>query len=833
MRRKKKELDNERRFGSDSDSQNIAIMFQFKKGEKFKEEFISTFTDRCIEKYSRDPKDLDNHELYDILGTMVRDYANVLSKKCKEEVVSNKQKQLIYFSMEFLMGRMLSTNLYNLDVLNEVKDALKELGIDFDALKNEEPDAGLGNGGLGRLAACFMDSIASLGLPGHGNCIRYEYGFFRQKIRDGQQMEFPDTWLTEGFPWEIRKPNDSVIVRFYGNPETYKDEDGEIRWRTSNSYAVRAVPFDVPLIGKSNGVVNTLRLWYAEPADEDLPTNSDFNGYLKFIRDITHGLYPDDSTEEGKLLRLRQQYFLVSSGMQCAVNREKKIYGNLDHLFEHYVFQLNDTHPIMSIPELMRILMDENGYGWDEAYAIVCKCFAFTNHTVMPEALEKWPCRYIASVAPRVYMIIEEINRRTIQLMREKGIEESSIERSSIITYGNVNMCQLAIHVATSVNGVAGIHTEILKSQTFKDLYAQYPEKFNNKTNGISHRRFFLVANPRLSSYVTSLIGSDFIYEPEDLKKLMKYADKNDVKVFEKFNEIKYQNKLASAKLIKDCSGIEVDPNSIFDTQIKRLHAYKRQLLNLFHIIHLYLKIKANPNVTIYPHTYIFGAKAAPSYTYAKKIIELILAVSKTIEEDPSVNKYIKVVFLENYDVSKAEVVIPASEISEQISLAGKEASGTSNMKFMMNGAITLGTLDGANVEISDFVGENNACIFGMREEEVKKIKYEGSYNPWDIYNKDPRVKEVMDSLVNKTFSSDKDHFRMIFDEIMYRNDEFMVLKDFDSYLSACKRIESWYLDRQDWGKKCLVNVANSGWFSSDRTIREYNRDIWHLKKIH
>ncbi len=590
---------------------------------------------------------------------------------------------------------------------------------------------------------------------------------------------------------------------------------------------------DVPLIGKSNGVVNTLRLWYAEPADEDLPTNSDFNGYLKFIRDITHGLYPDDSTEEGKLLRLRQQYFLVSAGMQCAINREKKIYGNLDHLYEHYVFQLNDTHPIMSIPELMRILMDENGYGWDEAYAIVCKCFAFTNHTVMPEALEKWPCRYIASVAPRVYMIIEEINRRTIQLMREKGVEESSIERSSIITYGNVNMCQLAIHVATSVNGVAGIHTEILKSQTFKDLYAQYPDKFNNKTNGISHRRFFLVANPRLSSYVSSLISTDFIYHPQELKQLMKYADENDTKVFEKFNEIKYQNKLASAKLIKDCSGIEVDPNSIFDTQIKRLHAYKRQLLNLFHIIHLYLKLKANPNAAIYPHTYIFGAKAAPSYTYAKKIIELILAVSNTIEKDPCVNKYIKVAFLENYDVSKAEVVIPASDISEQISLAGKEASGTSNMKFMMNGAITLGTLDGANVEISNFVGADNACIFGMREEEVKKIKYENSYNPWDVYNKDPRVKEVMDSLVDGTFSSDKDQFRMIFDEIMYRNDEFMVLKDFDSYLSACKRIEGWYLDREAWGKKCLINVANSGWFSSDRTIGEYNRDIWHLKKIH
>lgn len=808
-------------------------MFQFKKGPNFKKEFITTFTERCIEKYSRDPSDLNSHEQYDILGTMVRDYANVLSKKCKEEVIENHNKQLIYFSMEFLMGRLLSNNLFNLDVLNETKDALKDLGIDFDDLKEEEPDAGLGNGGLGRLAACFMDSIASLSLPGHGNCIRYEYGFFRQKIIDGQQQEYPDTWLTEGFPWEIRKPNDAVIVRFYGNPETYKGDDGEIHWRTANSYAVKAVPFDVPVIGKDNEVINSLRLWYSEPCDEALPKNADFNYYLQFIRDITHGLYPDDSTEEGKLLRLRQQYFLVSAGMQYACNREKSLYGSLDHLYDHYIFQLNDTHPIMSIPELMRILMDENDYGWDEAYEIVSKCFAFTNHTVMPEALEKWPCRYIASVAPRVYMIIEEINRRTLQLMREKGVSEEYISHSLVIHNGNVNMCQLAIHVATSVNGVAGIHSEILKNQTFKELYAQYPNKFNNKTNGISHRRFFLVANPRLSNYVESLIGPSFIHNPEDLNKLMTYVESDDKEVFRKINEIKHENKLAALKLIENCSGIVVDPNSIFDTQIKRLHAYKRQLLNVFHIIHLYLKLKENPKLSIYPHTYIFGAKAAPSYVYAKKIIELILAVSKTIDADPSVNKYIKVVFLENYDVSKAEVIIPASDISEQISLAGKEASGTSNMKFMMNGAITLGTLDGANVEISNFVGNDNACIFGMREEEVKKIKYENSYNPWDVYNSDERVKQIMDSLIDGTFSDDEDQFKLIFDEIMYRNDEFMVLKDMDSYLQACKRIEGMYLQRDDWGKKCLVNIAKSGWFSSDRTIAEYNRDIWHLKKVH
>ena len=811
-------------------------MFEFKKNPDFKEKFKEKFIERCSEEYGRNPQELNAREQYEVLATMVADYASVLGKKCKEDVKNHGEKQLIYFSMEFLIGRLLSTNLYNLNVLEEVKEALQEIGVDYEAVKNAEPDAGLGNGGLGRLAACFMDSIASLGLPGHGNCIRYDYGFFRQKIKNGQQWEFPDTWLTEGYPWETRKPNDTIIVHFYGTPVTYRDEEnGEIRWKTVNSYSVRAVPFDVPVIGYNNEVVNTLRLWGAEPSDEDLPSNENFMSYLHFIRQITHGLYPDDSTEEGKLLRLRQQYFLISSGIQYAMNREMKVYGTLDHLYDHYVFQLNDTHPIMSIPEMMRVLMDEYRYGWDEAFSIVSKCFAFTNHTVMPEALEKWPCRYIASVAPRVYMIIEEINRRVNQHMRERNLSDEAIYQSMIIKDGNVNMCQLAIHVAYSVNGVAGIHTEILKTQTFKDLYAQYPEKFNNKTNGISHRRFLLVANPTLSQYVQSLIGDEFIRFPEKLNQLLPYGDGSSEHqgIYERFNEIKRENKLRALKLIKDSSGIDVDPDSIFDTQIKRLHAYKRQLLNIFHIIHLYQKIKADPSITYFPHTYIFGAKAAPSYIYAKKIIELILAVSKTIQEDPAVNKYIKVVFLENYDVSKAEVIIPASDISEQISLAGKEASGTSNMKFMMNGAVTLGTLDGANVEISQLVGEDNAVIFGMKEEEVKKIKFENSYNPWDIYNSDIRVKMVMDSLINGTFSNDDNQFRMIYDEIMYRNDEFMVLKDFASYLTGCKKIESYYLNRLDWGKKCLINVAQSGWFSSDRTISEYNRDIWHLNKIH
>ena len=811
-------------------------MFEFKESPSFNQDFKSAFTERCVAKYSRDPKDLDYRQLYDVLGTRVRDYANALSKKCKEEVKASNGRQLIYFSMEFLLGRRLTRSLFNLNILSQTKEALKERNIDFDKLKEEEPDAGLGNGGLGRLAACFRDSIASLGLPGHGNCIRYEYGFFHQKIQNGKQVEFPDTWLLDGFPWEIRKPNDAVNISFYGNPETYRDPiTNENRWRTANAYVVRAVPYDVPRIGKDNNVVNTLRLWYAEPSDEKLPPNTDFYGYLKFIRDITHGLYPDDSTEDGKLLRLRQQYFLVSAGIQFAVNYEKKKYGTLDHLYDHYVFHLNDTHPIRTIPELMRILRDENGYGWDDAYRIVSKCFAFTNHTVMPEALEKWPCRYLASVCPRVYRIIEEFNRRTLRMRRSKNRTDAQISNCQIIKDGNVNRCQLAIHVAYSVNGVAALHTEILKNQTFHDLYERYPEKFSNKTNGISHRRFLLCANPNLASEITSLIGDSYIKNPEDLSKLNRFVndDPANKKIYEEINEIKFKNKLRALPLIKQYSGIDANPESIFDTQIKRLHAYKRQLLNLFHIISLYHGIKNGTIKDFYPHTYIFGAKAAPSYIYAKKIIELILAVSKTIDQDPDVNNLIKIAFIENYDVSKAEVLIPASDVSEQISLAGKEASGTSNRKLRRNGALTLGTRDGANIEISKLVGSNNIFTFGRNEEQVKEIKLANSYNPWDRYHTNGKIKEVRDSLINGTFSSDKGQFQRIYDEIRYHNDEYRVLKDFDSYDKAADCVRKSYLNRDEWGKKCLANVANSGWFSSDRTIAEYNRDIWHRKKIH
>ena len=794
-----------------------------------KEAFKKEFQIRLIEKYGRDIKGCDITECYDILGSMVRDAATINAKECKDEVIESGNKQLIYFSMEFLIGRLLSNNMINLGIYNVVKEGLADLGLDLEKLEDQEADAGLGNGGLGRLAACFMDSIASLGLAGHGNCIRYDYGFFRQKIKNGHQEELPDQWLVNGNVWEIRKPKHAVTVNFYGNAETYY-ENGEYKRRTVNALKVLAIPCDVSIIGYDNKVTNTLRLWTAEPADEDIPQGESFTEYLNFVRNITHGLYPDDTTENGKLLRLRQQYFLVSAGLQSALRAHYRKYKTYDNLPDHYVFQLNDTHPIMAIPELMRLLMDEHDYGWDKAYEIATKCFAFTNHTVMAEALEKWPCHYIANLCPRVYMIIEEINRRTLISMREKHLPQSVIDNSVIIKDGMVRMCQLAIHVAFSVNGVAKLHTDILKADTFKDLYSIYPWKFNNKTNGITHRRWFLAANRELSDYVTSLIGDSWIMNPDDLEKLGKYVDDKDV--LNKVNEIKKHNKKALIDLIKKENNIDVDENSIFDVQIKRLHAYKRQLMNIFRIIHYYQQIKTNKDFKMYPHTFIFGAKAAPSYVYAKKIIELILAVANKVNNDPEVNKFMKVVFIENYGVSKAEVIIPAADVSEQISTAGKEASGTSNMKFMINGAVTLGTLDGANVEISKLVGDENAVIFGLHEDEINKIRFENSYNPFDVYNSSSDVKKVMDSLLDGTFDQNRDRFRMIFDEIMYRGDEYFILKDFDSYLKASKKTEELYLDRSRWAKMCLVNVSKAGYFSSDRTIKQYNDEIWHLEPI-
>lgn len=797
-----------------------------------KEDFKATFSRRLEEKYGRAVDDSHITERYDILGEMIRDYAGHEWRESRESILRDNKKQLIYFSMEFLMGRLMTSNMQNLGIYDVARDGLEELGIDIGELEDIEADAGLGNGGLGRLAACFLDSIASLGYPGHGNTIRYEYGFFRQKFVNGQQVELPDQWLSNGFVFEVRKPKHAVEVSFYGNAETYLKPDGGYGLRTVNATHVRAVPYDVSIPGYRNGVANTLRLWSAEPSENNLPTDQSFEDYLNTLKELCHGLYPDDSTEHGRMLRLRQQYFLVSAGLQSAMRSYKQRYGSLDDFASSYVFQLNDTHPILAIPEAMRLLLDEYGYGWDEAWNIVTKMFAYTNHTVMPEALEKWPVQYVQHLVPRVYMIIEEINRRFNILLSEKNVSDSARYQMQIIKDGQIHMTNMAIYTGFSVNGVAKIHTKILEEYTFKDFYELFPNKFNNKTNGVTHRRWLMYANPRLAAAIDRKIGTNWRKDFEhEICKLKKFADDKDFQ--KEIMDIKHQNKVDFASFCKKNYGIEVDPNSIFDVQIKRLHAYKRQLLNLFHIMYLYQKLKEDPTFSITPHTYIFGAKAAPSYVYAKKIIELILAVAKVVDEDPRVSKFIKIVFVENYGVSLAEKIIPAADISEQISTAGKEASGTSNMKLMMNGALTLGTLDGANIEIADFAGNENEIIFGLKENEIQKMVDEGSYNPWDIYNSDIRVKNIMDSLFTGPWcKGDNNKFRMIFDEIMARNDQFFVLADFNAYNKACQEADQKYQDESNWARSAILNIASSGYFTSDRTIEEYNKDIWHLEKL-
>ena len=799
---------------------------------KNKNDFKTTFARRLEEKYGRTVEDSHISERYDILGEMVRDYAGYEWRNCRQDILKTNRKQLIYFSMEFLMGRLLTSNMQNLGIFQIAKDGLAELGIDIGELEDMEADAGLGNGGLGRLAACFLDSIASLGYPGHGNTIRYEYGFFRQKFSHGQQVELPDQWLSNGFVFEVRKPKHAVEVKFYGNAETYLKPNGEYGLRTVNATCVRAVPYDVSVPGYRNGVANSLRLWSAEPSEQNLPSDQSFEQYLQTLKELCHGLYPDDSTEHGRMLRLRQQYFLVSAGLQSCMRSYANRYGTLDTFADAYLFQLNDTHPILAIPEAMRLLMDEYGYGWDEAWAIVTKMFAYTNHTVMPEALEKWPVHYVQRLVPRVYMIIEEINRRFNLMLNARNIGQAERYAMQIIKDGQIHMTNMAIYTCFSVNGVAKIHTGILKDYTFKDFYNLYPEKFNNKTNGVTHRRWLVYANPLLSEVITSRIGSKWITDYEkEIGKLKAFAD--DPITQRAIMGVKQQNKIAFAKFVKETYGFEIDPNSIFDVQIKRLHAYKRQLLNVFHIISLYQKLKEDPSFRMTPHTYIFGAKAAPSYTYAKKIIELILAVAKVINNDEYVSKFMKIVFVENYGVSLAEKIIPAADISEQISTAGKEASGTSNMKLMMNGAITLGTLDGANIEIADFAGEENEVIFGLKADEVQAMVDNGTYSPWDVYNSDFRVKRVMDSLFSGPWcEGDQNRFRMIFDEIMNRNDQFFVLADFDAYVKACERADFMYQDSKRWAHAAIMNIASSGYFTSDRTIEEYNTDVWHMKKM-
>lgn len=799
---------------------------------KNKEEFKADYKERLAEKYGQTPSEAHIFEQYDILGEMVRDYAGSDWRNTRAYILKTDEKQLIYFSMEFLIGRLMTSNLMNLGIYSICRDGLNDLGIDIGKLEDVEEDAGLGNGGLGRLAACFLDSIASLGYVGHGNCIRYEYGFFKQKIVDEKQVELPDQWLTNGYVWEIRKPKHAVEVSFYGNAETYLKPDGGYGIRTVGATKVLAMPYDVSIVGYHNNLANSLRLWSAEPSTSNLPSDVSFEDYLTTLKELCHGLYPDDSTEHGKLLRLRQQYFFVSAGLQSLMRGFIRRHGTLDNFANKTVFQLNDTHPILAIPEMMRLLMDDYGYGWDEAWKQVTSCFAYTNHTIMPEALEKWPIQYIQRLVPRCYMIIEEINRRMFIWMSQKGCSEAEKDNMMIIKDGFVRMTNLAVYCAFSVNGVAAIHTDILEKNTFKEFYKYFPTKFHNETNGVTHRRWLMYANPELTELINSKIGEAWVSDPE--KGLLKLLDfKDDKDTLETLMKVKYNNKLALAKYIKDNYDITVNPNSIFDVQVKRLHAYKRQLMNIFKIISLYYDIKADKNFKMVPHTYIFGAKAAPSYVFAKEIIELINAVAKVVNNDPQVNKFIQIVFMNNYGVSMAEKIIPASDISEQISTAGKEASGTSNMKLMMNGALTLGTLDGANVEILDRVGKENAFIFGLKVQDIEKIKRDGSYSAWDQYNSDIKLRKVLDSLFNGPWCEDiPDRFKGIFNEIMNHNDEYFIFKDFEDYLLESKKIENYYLDQTAWARSCLVNIAESGYFSSDRTIEGYNKDIWHLNKI-
>lgn len=793
-----------------------------------KQNFIQEYTRRMAEKYGRSVESSHPTERFLLLGEMVRDYASTNWKQTKEMVAKHQSRQMMYFSMEFLIGRLLTNNMMNLGIYEIVKDGLADMNIDLNEIEDLESDAGLGNGGLGRLAACFLDSLAALELPGSGNCIRYQYGLFKQKIVNGRQVEVPDMWLRYGNPWEIRKAKHAVDVKFFGRIEMTRKEDGHMQVRHVDAETVRAVPYDMPIVGHGTKVTNSLRLWNAEAA-EDLE-GKDFKKYISEVNEICQNVYPDDSTEHGKILRLKQEYFFVSAGVQSIMKAHLRVYPNFDNFHEKYCFQMNDTHPILVIPEMMRILMDEYNYGWDEAWNIVTKTVAYTNHTVMSEALEKWSVAYVQRLLPRIYMIIEEINTRFVREINEKFHDYNLANRVAVIRDGQVHMAHLGIVAAYSVNGVAALHTEILKNDVMKDFYHIYPEKFNNKTNGVTHRRWLVYSNPQLRELLNETIGDSYINNPADLEKLIPHV--HDKELQEKFFNVKKQRKEILAAYIKKVTGIEIDTNSIFDVQAKRLHAYKRQLLNVLHIIYLYQEIKRNPEFTMHPRTFIFAAKAAPAYTLAKSIIELIHAVGEKVNNDPEVSRFMKVVFIPNYSVSIAEILMNASDVSEQISTAGKEASGTGNMKFMINGAITLGTYDGANVEIHGLVGDDHSVIFGLRVEDIEKLRAEG-YNAWKYYNEDRRIMHVLNSLIDGTWSKDPMTFKLIYDELLYRNDEYLLLADFDSYVKAQRKIEAKYRNREEWLSSCLYNIGKAGFFSTDRTIQNYSDDIWHLEKVY
>ncbi len=761
----------------------------------------------------------------------------------QEEYEKQDPKMVYYLSMEFLMGRALGNNIINLMASKPVKDALDELGVDLNLVEDQEPDAALGNGGLGRLAACFLDSLATLGYSAYGCGIRYRYGMFKQQIRDGYQMEVPDNWLENGNPFELRRPEYAKEVKFGGYVNVYVDENGRSNFRQEGYQSVNAIPYDLPVVGYGNGIVNTLRIWDAQPVECFKLDSFDKGDYQKAVeqenlaRNIVEVLYPNDNHYAGKELRLKQQYFFISASVQEAVAKYMRKHKDIRKFYEKVTFQLNDTHPTVAIAELMRILMDEYYLTWDEAWTVTTKTCAYTNHTIMAEALEKWPIELFSRLLPRIYQIIEEINRRFVMKIEQTypGNHEK-VRKMAIIYDGQVKMAHLAIAAGYSVNGVARLHTEILKKQELKDFYEMMPEKFNNKTNGITQRRFLLHGNPLLADWVTSYVGKDWITDLPKINKLKIYAD--DEKAQQEFMNIKYKNKIRLADYIAEHNGIEVDPRSIFDVQVKRLHEYKRQLLNILHIMHLYNELKEHPDMKFYPRTFIFGAKAAAGYRNAKLTIKLINAVGDVINNDPSIGGRIKVGFIEDYRVSNAEMIFAAADVSEQISTASKEASGTGNMKFMLNGALTLGTMDGANVEIVEEVGKDHAFIFGLSSDEVIRYENFGGYDPMEVFNNDANIRKVLMQLINGTYSrNDPDLFRPLYNSLLNtqstaKADTYFILKDFEAYAEAQRKVEAAYRDEKNWARSAILNIACSGKFSSDRTIQEYVDDIWHLDKV-
>ena len=792
-------------------------------------------------------EEADDQEIFQAASFAIKDQIIDCWMESQRQYEAQDAKIVYYMSMEFLMGRALGNNLINLKAYKEVREALDELGVNLDAVEDEEPDPALGNGGLGRLAACFLDSLATLGYPAYGCGIRYKYGMFKQEIRDGYQVEVPDNWLENGNPFELRRNEYAKEVKFGGYVNMHTDANGRTIFTQEGYQVVKAVPYDLPVIGYGNGVVNTLRIWDAEPVQCFQLDSFDKGDYQKAVEQenlasqLCEVLYPNDNHIAGKELRLKQQYFFISASVQTALQRYLKRHEDIRKFYEKNVFQLNDTHPTVAVAELMRLLMDEYYLTWDEAWDVTTKTCCYTNHTIMSEALEKWPVDLFQRLLPRIYQIVDEINRRFVdQIMRQytnrAGIDVQTKIRSMAILYDNqVKMAHLAIVGGHSVNGVAKLHTEILEKRELKDFYEMMPEKFNNKTNGITQRRFLLHANPLLADWITEKIGDGWITDLSEMDKLKEYV--KDKKALDEFMNIKLENKKRLAAYIKEHNGIDVDPKSIFDVQVKRLHEYKRQLLNILQVIHKYKEIKAHPTGDYYPKTYIFGAKAAAGYLTAKLTIKLINSVADVVNNDRDIKGRLKVVFIEDYKVSNAELIFAAADISEQISTASKEASGTGNMKMMLNGAITLGTMDGANVEIVNEVGEENAFIFGLTSEEVMAYEKNGGYNPMDIYNTDPNVKQVLDSLVDGTFSKDKELFRPLYNCLLNTNnsskaDQYFILKDFEAYLEAQKRINDAYTDKKRWAKMSLLNTASCGKFSSDRTIQEYVDEVWHLDKL-